>query len=844
VSGTAPGPEPMDQERVAALYEQARATSPEARGAFLRQACGGNRQLEAELDSLLGAGDQAEAFFTSLRQAVRSPAAGFCVGHYRILGVLGSGGMGTVYRAHDTRLDREVALKFLPAHLNNDPDARERLLVEARAAAGLEHPNVCTVHEIGEAPDGRPFIAMACYPGETLKDRLARGALPAPEAARVATEVACALKAAHDHGIIHRDVKPGNIMLCADGPTRLLDFGLAKLQDVTLTGPRTTPGTIAYMSPEQARGDSLDQRTDLWSLGVVLYEMLAGRSPFRGDSDRIVIHAILHQEPEPLAGQPGIPEGLARVARRLLRKNPSDRYRTVDEVLADLDSSPAVAIGANRSWRPVRTLIAGLSATVLLSALSGALWWAVKRGVRTPTIERLAVLPLANLTGDPGREYVVEGMHEALISELSQVPGLVVISRQSMLRYRGSTEPVSLIARELGVHALLEGSVSLAGDSVRIAVRLIRAEPEEHLWAASYGEGLENALTLQREVARDLARTIQIPAMPGPVPRATAVSREAQDAYLKGLYHHERLIQEAGLSPDQREIMRTATAWLEKAVALAPGWAPAHAKLARAYHWIASFDSQMADEYYPKSKAAALRALELDEKQAQAHASLGFVLFQYERDWAGAERAIQRALELDPNSHQWIYAIYLQAAGRTAEAVEHFKLAQERNPLSAIVTQQLAGAYACDGRPEEAIKELNELRARFDEAPGSLRSALAALYIERSMYPQAIAQLESLAVTADSDPQALADLAHGYARIGRWNDACRLLSRIETRPDRWYAPELYLVLGDTGRAIAVVESVFKSTPSELINFRCSAIYHDLGAEPRIQGIVRRLRFPH
>jgi tetratricopeptide (TPR) repeat protein len=377
-------------------------------------------------------------------------------------------------------------------------------------------------------------------------------------------------------------------------------------------------------------------------------------------------------------------------------------------------------------------------------------------------------------------------------------------------------------------------------------VQLIRANPEGHMWAGTYHGALRDAIALQGEVARAVSHAVHGRAAPEPGARlaAPSVRPEAQEAYFRGLYHLERQMVTMELTrSEQREELRTAVANLESAVALAPEWAAAHAKLARAYHWMASRNEELAPEFYPKSKTAALRALELDPDEAQAHASLGFVLFNYEWDWEGADRSIQRALALDPNSHQWIYAMFLVVMGRYDEAAIHFQRAQERNPLSPILKGQLAWAYSCAGRHDEAIAEVEELQARLGESPDWLRAALGEEYLAKSMYPRAVAALESAVTVSDSNPEFVAVLAHGYAQAGRVGDAHRLVLWLEQRPGQWYAPELYTALGDTGRAIAMIQSAFEQRSSRILYLRCATAYPALRNKPQIREIVRRIGFP-
>jgi TolB-like protein/tetratricopeptide (TPR) repeat protein len=499
----------------------------------------------------------------------------------------------------------------------------------------------------------------------------------------------------------------------------------------------------------------------------------------------------------------------------------------------------AKAGGAQRRSHKRAAFAAGAVTTLAIAGL--IIGTAV--GGDAPEIHRLAVLPLSNLTGDPQQDYFVAGMHDALVTELAQIGALMVTSRQSVLRYEGSDRPMPEIARELGVDALVEGSVFRAGDSVRITVQLVRAEPEEHLWTGTYLGALHDALALQGNVARGLASAVHARVGPEEWSRLSsrrAVDPAAQEAYLQGLYLVQKFA--TTLVPVvSTDTLQAAIRYLEEAVALDPEWAAAHAKLAKAYHYLASAGDH-ADEFYPKSKAAALRALELDETEAQAHAALGYVLFAHERDWAGAEREILRAMELDPSSYDWSYAHYLQYEGRHEEAITHFHKAEERDPLSTVLKEQVAYAYRCAGRHEEAIAQLDELEARMGSDGLGLGQEIGYEYSAMSKHDEAIAELEGAVARSDSLPQALAMLAYVYARAGRNDEARRLLSRLEGRSGKWWAPELYAALGETDRAVASLGAALEGKPHRIGGVKCLPAYQALRDDPRIQEVVRRFGY--
>jgi DNA-binding SARP family transcriptional activator/TolB-like protein len=547
-------------------------------------------------------------------------------------------------------------------------------------------------------------------------------------------------------------------------------------------------------------------------------------------------------------------------ARSTVGSSPASSGSSERPAVAESPEDPEKHASARRDtpWRwPV-----GLAAVLAALVFTGRALMDVPGG-RSAEIQRIAVLPLANLTGDASLDYFVAGMHDALIAELAQIGELTVYSRQSVLRYQDSMLPLPTIARELGADALVEGSVFRSGDSVRITVQLVRARPDEaHLWTASHQGAMSGALALQGEVAHAIAQAIHArlsPAVQARLARQHTRDPAAQQAYLRGLYHLERGSYGQLMPASDRLVEhRTAIEHLEEAAGLDPGWAAAHAKLALAYHWVASgYGSRDEAEFYAKSKAAALRALELDDTEAQAHASLGFVLFMYDWDWAGAELAIRRALELDPNSHHWIAALYLQAAGRHDEAIQHFRLAEERNPLSEGLSIQIANALACAGRHDEAMLQSEQLQARMqafgDAHPaGNISRAgpvdfRALEYSMAEKHAEAIAAAEAAVTLSDSLPGTLTNLAFVYARAGHLHEAWTLADRLKEEARVagriWRAEHLYAALGDTGRALDMLEASLEGQRGRLVHRRCSYVYQMLRDHPRMEALVQPVGFP-
>ncbi len=743
---------------------------------------------------------------------------GATIASYRIVGLIGAGGMGEVYRAHDARLERDVAIKVVPAGVVRDHEGQRRLLREARLASQLNHPHICTIHEVGEA-DERPFIAMELIDGQSLSARIAGGPLPVSDVLRYAVQLADALAHAHERGIVHRDLKSANVVVTREQRAKVLDFGLAKRlatatqratagTDVSLTAPGTVAGTIAYMAPELFRGFPADARSDIWALGVVIYEMCAGRRPFQGRTDFELSSAILSTPPAAL---------------------PDDIDTRLGAILSScLEKDPAVRMPRAVDLRVALERIQAGDAAMPLPRKQGRV--------------RLAVLPLQNLSGDPGQDYFVEGMHEALITDVARLRGLRVIARSSVLGYAGANQALPLIAEQLKVDVVLTGSVMRVGDRVRITAQLLSAADEEHLWAERYDRNVRDVVAIQNEIVAAIAREIHLHLLPDEQARlhtARAVHPAAYEAYLKGSFH-------AGKFGSAE--LDTAQQYYQMALDKDPDYALPYAGIASV--WLNRLVVGIVPpiEAGPRARAAAAKAIELDDNLAEAHATLANIKFAVDWDWPAAEAEYRRAIELNAScadAHLY-FGHLLSSLGRFDEARTHLELALELDPLNSF----FRGLY---GFHLLWVQRLDDAIAQFEVALQTApqfalpRRGLFVTFSLQGRYEESLAQLTA-EFQSYGDHEVVQALARGRAEGGFSRALTAAADTLAARAETMYVKPFAIAMlydhsGDIERALGWFERAYQARDHDMIYFNISPATSGLRATSHFRELVQRMNLP-
>lgn len=781
---------------------------------------------------------------------------GQTLGHYRIVEKLGAGGMGVVYLAHDARLDRDVALKALHTGALTDAAARKRFRKEAHALSRLNHPNIETIHDF-DTQDEVDFLVMEYLPGMSLDQKLAGAPLGEREVASLGLQLAEGLAAAHKESVLHCDLKPANLRMLPDGRLKILDFGLAMLLGPP-TGSAPTAstadalrwaGTLPYMAPEQLLGTKLDPRTDICSMGSVLYEMATGRRPFPEAEPARLVNAILHQAPLPPgeADKRVSPE-LQRIILKCMEKNPQHRYQSATEVALDLRrlgglSSMAIPV-AGRSrflwWRAA----GALAITVILAAAAviGRGWWQKGHADSSPPqIRSLAVLPLENTSHNPEQDYFADGMTDELINDLGNIGALRVISRTSSMQFKGSRQSLPEIAHMLNVEGVVEGSVLLAGDRVRITTQLVYAPNDREIWTHRYEGDLRDVLGLQREVASAIAHQIKVKLTQQEQTRlagASQVSADAYQFYLKGRYHWNRR---------DRASLEKSLGYFQDAIAEDPHYALAYAGLADVYVLLGADWSISPSEVNERAKSAAKRALEIDDSLAEAHASLAGV-YHNEWTWQAAEREFQRAIDLNPNyatARHW-YSIYLATVGRFDESVKQARKAVELDPLSLIINANLGTRLDEARRYDEAA---DQCRKTLDMDPnfGPGYFCLGISSVQRGKLKEGTRELQKALGLFPGNPLFLGQLGVAYGLSGETRLAREVLGKLK-EPTQSAVPYyriamVYASLGDKQQAIASLSKAYDQHSVDLINLKIDPVFAFVRSDARVQDLMRRMRFP-
>lgn len=789
------------------------------------------------------------------------------ISHYKIIEKLGEGGMGIVYKAEDTKLKRIVAIKFLPKRLSVHGEERERFIQEAQAASALNHPNICVIHEIDEV-DEESFIVMEYMDGVTLREWIRKKAeqsdgyrkLGMKEAIDLAAQITEGLEKAHEKGIIHRDVKSENIMVTTDGRAKIMDFGLAKLKGVSkLTKTGSTVGTVAYMSPEQVEGIETDHRTDIFSFGVVIYEMLSGHLPFRAEHETAMMYEIINVEPQSLIDQhKGIEPELNRIVMKCLEKDREERYQSMREVAVDLkryrrdsegrrierklevrEAPQASAPTSSGEHSKTKWLKIGLAAfgAILLICL-GVYFFLSK----SKSIDSIAVLPFVNGGADSTSEYLSDGFTESLINILSKLPGVKMMSSSSVFRFKGIDIDPQKAASELNVAAVLTGHITQRGDNLSISVELINAKDNSHIWGDRYNRKLSDVIALQTEISQEISNQLKITLTSDEQKRLMKPATENTEAYrfyLKGRFYWKKR---------SKESFEKAIQCFNQAIEKDPSYALAYAGLADVYVTMGGYFLLTSKEWTEKARDAARKALALDETLAEPHATLAS-LFGVDWNWANVEREYKRSLELDPNyatGHQW-YGEFLSAMGRLNEGLIECRKAQELDPLSPIVYVSASYPLAAMHRYDEAIQEIKK-GLEIDQNFSRGHSVLGLSYFLKGKSSDAIQEMKKAIELSDSSLEYIALLGYIYGFSGQREEAEKILIKLLLLEKQQYVSPcliggLYLSTGEKDQAFLWYNRASEEHDVAMEGLKTDPLFDPIRGDPRFAELMKKVGLP-
>ena len=761
-------------------------------------------------------------------------------GKYKIIEKIGEGGMGIVYKAEDTKLKRNVALKFLPSELTRDKKAKARLIQEAQAAAALNHPHICTVYEVDEIDD-QTFFAMEFIEGQTLRERLKSGPLGIEEAVNIAFQVAEGLGEAHKKGIIHRDIKPANIMMTKKGQAKIMDFGLAKLAwGADLTKPSMIMGTVAYMSPEQARGQKVDYRADIWSFGVVLYEMLTGKLPFKGDNEQAMIYSTLKDKPVP---SPELPSIFRPIITTCLEKEPIKRFQSADNIRDKLERLGIREKSALRGTNfAIKTLVPAALAGIFLFAVVYFLFLQpAKHSTSSDDIsgkKSIAVLAFADMSPQKDQEYFCDGIAEELINTLTKVSGFQVTARTSAFSFKDKNLDIPSIGKKLHVDLVVEGSVRKAGDNLRITVQLIKVSDGYHLWSKSYNRKLKDVFFIQEDISRTIMEELKIRLLAEEKTRLEKRNTnniEAYNQYLQGRYFWSKRTEEG---------LKKSLEHFQKAIDIDPQYALAYVGKADAYNLLTYWGFLVPTEAYPKAKILAEQALQIDDSLAEAYASLAFIQLDYDWDWPAAEASFKKALDLNPNyalTYHW-YGAYLESKDQLEQSLEMRKKALALDPLSLQINSQIGYTLIIMDRLDEAEQYLKK---SLEMAPNSsyTHQSLGQLYAKRGWLDMALEEYQK----ARGIPWTAAFIGSTYAKTGKKEKAREMIAQlIEQSKEKYVRPSaisaIYFALGEYEKAFDWLDVGFEERDPVMPWIRFVVPDEDgLRSHPRYRAILNKMR---